>query len=142
MESNGRIAVLTCGLVLAATASMNASAQQFQSGARYDEKWLSETAANLNRSLPKEVDAETRWDRVTPGPGIGLTYSYTLIKQEAGKVDLEQFNSAMQVLLRKAVCGRAGMRELMKNGVKLAYVYRGNDGRFVSLLEVVDPRCG
>ena len=140
MKSNCGSAMLGCGMLLAAICSPMASAQQSQGP--YDENWLISTAADLNKSLPRLIDPDTRWDRVTPGPGLRLIYTYTLIKQEAGNVDVEKFHAGMQALLRKSVCSRENMQDLMKNGVKLAYTYRGSDGRFVSLLEVAQAHCG
>lgn len=137
MKSYGRLATLACSLALLLIGLQNATAQQVS----YDEKWLSATAEELNKSLPKLVDPETRWDRVTSGPGQRLTYVYTLVKQEADKVDVERFNAGMLTLLRQSACSRANMQELMNNGVKLAYTYRGSDGRFVSLIELAQSNC-
>ena len=142
MERKSRIAALGCGLAFAAICSLNAIAQQAESKTPYDEKWLKQTADELNKSLPKIADPGIRWDSVTPGPGIKLNYSYTLMNQPAGQVDIEQFNAKTQSRLRTAVCTRPGMLELVKNGVTLAYIYRGSDGRFVSQIEVVRQQCG
>ena len=122
-------------------AGLCAGAIAQQPSGTYDEKWAIATAEELNRSLPRQVDPETRWDRVTPGPGLRLTYAYTLLKQPAAQVDIERFNSGMLTTLQKTACARANMQELMKNGVKLAYTYRGSDGKFVSLLELSAQNC-
>lgn len=140
MKSTSRILGLACSLVLAATGSMNALAQSAQAKTQYDQKWLSATADELNKSLPKQVDPDTRWDRVIPGPGMKLTYSYTLTSKETGQVDIERFINNMHATLRRAVCSREATLELMKNGVVLSYLYRGRDGGFISMLEV-KPYC-
>lgn len=114
-----------------------------QSGSNpiYDAKWFEDTVAELNRSLPRQVDAETRLDQVSAGPGPRLTYSYTLIHRNGASVDIEQFNAGMQPQLRRAVCGQTNMAGLLRAGVSLAYSYRGSDGKFVSLIEVEPQHC-
>jgi len=57
-------------------------------------------------------------------------------------IDLEKFNAEMLTLLRKSACGRESMRDLMQNGVRLTYTYRGSDGRFLSLIELGNRPCG
>lgn len=114
---------------------------QAAAGPVYDAKWFEETVAELNRSLPRQVDTETRLDQVTAGPGPRLTYSYTLIHRNGASVDIEQFNAGMQPQLRRSVCGQSNMAGLLRAGVSLAYSYRGSDGKFVSLIEVEPQHC-
>ncbi|MFN0306227.1 MAG: hypothetical protein ACKVQU_38390 [Burkholderiales bacterium] len=108
----------------------------------FEERWLAETATDLNRSLPKQVDAETRLEGVTAGPGRRLNYQYTLISRTASSMDIESFNANMQPLLRTSICGKGGMQALIKNGVTLSYNYRGRDGKFVSMIEILPQHCG
>ncbi|MFM9884875.1 MAG: hypothetical protein ACKVQT_17770 [Burkholderiales bacterium] len=108
----------------------------------FEERWLAETATDLNRSLPKQVDAETRLEGVTAGPGRRLNYQYTLISRTAASMDIESFNANMQPLLRTSICGKGGMQALIKNGVTLSYNYRGSDGKFVSMIEILPQHCG
>jgi hypothetical protein len=132
------------GLLTAALALVGsiAHAQAPSAAPPADEKWLDETAGDMNRTLPKLIDPETRLDRVTAGPGKRLTYSYTLVNRESAKIDVEAFNAGMQPVLRTSVCGRPGMQALVKNGVTLVYSYRGSDGKFVSMIEVIPQHCG
>ena len=108
----------------------------------FEERWLAETATDLNRSLPKQVDAETRLEGVTAGPGRRLNYQYTLISRTASSMDIESFNANMQPLLRSSICGKGGMQARIKNGVTLSYNYRGSDGKFVSMIEILPQHCG
>ncbi len=108
----------------------------------FEERWLVETASDLSRSLPLEVDAETRLDSVTAGPGRRLNYRYTLVKRARASMDIESFNANMQPLLRTSICGKAGMQALLKNGVTLVYHYLGNDGKLVSMIEILPHHCG
>ncbi len=117
------------------------TAAQPSAGGTYDAKWFEDTVAELNRSLPRQVDAETRLDQVSAGPGPRLTYSYTLIHRAGVSVDVEQFNAGMQPQLRRSVCSQSNMAGLLRAGVSLAYSYRGSDGKFVSLIEVSPQHC-
>ena len=108
----------------------------------FEERWLVETASDLSRSLPLQVDAETRLDRVTAGPGRRLNYRYTLVNRARAGMDIEAFNANMQPLLRTSICGKAGMQALLKNGVTLVYDYVGSDGKLVSMIEILPWHCG
>lgn len=126
---------------IASAAFAQGTTGQAGSNPVYDAKWFEDTVAELNRALPRQVDAETRLDQVSAGPGPRLTYSYTLIHRNGASVDIEQFNAGMQPQLRRAVCGQTNMAGLLRAGVSLAYSYRGSDGKFVSLIEVEPQHC-
>jgi hypothetical protein len=126
------LALLSTGTVLA----------QSSAAELFDERWLAETAADLSRSLPQQIDAETRLDGVTAGPGRRLNYRYTLVNRNRTSVDVESFNANMQPLLRASICGKAGMQGLLKNGVTLAYNYLGGDGKLISMIEILPQHCG
>ncbi len=108
----------------------------------FEERWLVENARDLSRSLPLQVDAETRLDSVTAGPGRRLNYRYTLINRARASIDIESFNANMQPLLRTSVCGKAGMQALLQNGVTLVYNYLASDGKLVSMIEILPHHCG
>lgn len=108
----------------------------------FDEKWLAETARDIGRDLPRQVDPETRLDSVVAGPGRRLSYVYTLVNKPGREVNVEGFNATMQPLLRSSICGKAGMQWLIRNGVTLAYNYKGSDGKFVSMIEILPQHCG
>lgn len=126
------LALLTTGSVIA----------QGNAAGIFEERWLEETAADLSRLLPQQVDAETRLDGVTAGPGKRLNYRYTLINRNRLSMDIEAFNTNMQPLLRASICGKGGMQALLKNGVTLAYNYLGSDGKFISMIEIPPQHCG
>lgn len=106
-----------------------------------DEGWIGETASDLNRLLPRQVDSETRLDRITAGPGRHLNFHYTLLDRTRAGMDIEAFNAGIQSLLRGAICRKEGLPPPLKNSMTLTYHYRGSDGKFVSMIEISPQSC-
>jgi hypothetical protein len=52
---------------------------------------LREMAAELNKTNPRPVDAGTRIDSVTIGPGLRMTYHYSLINERSANIDADSF---------------------------------------------------
>src|SRR5262249_37176078 len=48
---------------------------------------LKRNAAQHNKSLPRQIDPEVRFDSVTAGPGRKMTLRYTMTKLEGAKLD-------------------------------------------------------
>lgn len=87
------------------------------------EKKIERTAAELNKTLPKQVDEVTRWDRVEPGPGKAFTYIYTV------SMDLtpEQWKQA-QTEITQQVLTMNDMKELFDAGVVVWYKFCNQSG--------------
>ncbi|MSQ19966.1 MAG: hypothetical protein EXR39_10505 [Betaproteobacteria bacterium] len=90
-----------------------------------EERWIIEAASDFNRLLPRQVDAETRLDAITAGPGRRLNYQFTLLDQTRSGIDIESFNAGIQPLLRDSICRDDGSRQLLNDSVTLSYDYRG-----------------
>lgn len=105
------------------------------------EKRLAETAEQINRSLPTTVDAETRLDKAVGGPGMLLTFHYTLVNYPSADKERPSVSAASADLTTKACSDRA-TREMLGHGVSVAYVYSDSKGSEM-FRSLVQPRhCG
>tara|TARA_B110001454_G_scaffold199186_1_gene203777 strand:- start:1027 stop:1506 length:480 start_codon:yes stop_codon:yes gene_type:complete len=96
----------------------------------------------INKQLPMTVDRDTRWDSTQAGPGRSFTYYYTIVTARATEMDATDFYRAMSSHLRNSVCTSPDMQVFFKNGVTVAYSYRGNDGRHVTKVSITPHDCG
>jgi hypothetical protein len=92
------------------------------------EQRLEKVAADLNKNMPRQMDAVTRIDRVEAGPGRSLSYKYTISKTltDAEKAQLKQH------VTRQAL-DNAQMQPLFDAGVTFWYKYYDSAG--TSMLE-------
>ena len=90
---------------------------------------IDELAADINKrgGFPKMIDAETRLDRVSGGPGKKLTYNYTLVNLRANQVNLAAL-SKFGAGLKAAACASPGSRKILEAGFLLGYAYSATDG--------------
>ena len=102
---------------------------------------LAQTAEQINRSLPTTVDAETRLDKAVGGPGMLLTFQYTLVNYPSGEKDPPDSSSASTDITTKA-CADPATREMLSRGVSVAYVYKDNNGSEMFRKLVQSRHCG
>jgi hypothetical protein len=87
------------------------------------EQQIEKMAAELNKTLPKQVDPVTRWDRVEPGPGKAFAYVYTI----TGELSPQQ-KTALQSEVRRRALAAPEMRPFFDAGVTVWYKYRDSKG--------------
>lgn len=106
------------------------------------EKRLEREAQAASGDLPKNIDADTRIDRIAAGPGKKLTLSYTLIKYRASEMDEGKFREVMAEKLKSQACGSSELRPFIREGVSIDYSYNGNDGNPLTIITVTQTDCG
>jgi len=85
------------------------------------DRTLENVSAHMNRMTPVTLDADTRLDSVSAGPGHRLSYNYTLTSVQSKNVR------------------RAGF---LKHGVTISYTYRSADGRNLGGTQFSPSDCG
>ena len=83
---------------------------------------------NLNNSLPKIIDDDTRVDSISvePGPRLVTKYTYTSFSTE--EFDSEIFNKKVKKNIKKGICDNDEILKRMKLGLVYSYDFFGNDG--------------
>ncbi len=103
---------------------------------------LQKASAALNLQLPMTMDVDTRLDSTSAGPGLKLTYRYTLTSYAAADLDSGQLQQIMEGAIRQSACLDPNMRQFFTNGVTIGYDYRGNKGGKVMAFSISPSDCG
>jgi hypothetical protein len=102
---------------------------------------LSATAFQLNRSAPRNIDDDTRFEGVAVVPG-GLQYSFTLLKLASSEVDVKEFRDIVYEGSKSATCRNPQLLNLLQSdNVFVEAVYHGNDGQFVTSFRIDGKTC-
>jgi hypothetical protein len=110
--------------VAGAIAALIAYLVVLNGGGNSIEKQIQKFADETNKTLPKQVDAITRWDRVEPGPGKSYSYVYTLSKQPT-----EQEKQTMTERVTRQALATPDLQATFAAGVTVWYKYYDQSGR-------------
>jgi hypothetical protein len=102
---------------------------------------LSRIAAELNRSVPVMIDAETELMPVQSTEGV-LIYNYRLVNYSAAQMDRVKFAAGATQRLRQNACNTAETRDdFLKKGVTLRYTYYDKDKQHIATVDVTPADC-
>lgn len=101
---------------------------------------LSGAAAFINRTLPKMIDSETRWERVIGG-NMSFIYIYTKVDISAEEIDNVSFTQRATPDIIQQVCSKRKMDVFMRNEVTVTYAYHGNEGGHIGSIDVNPSDC-
>lgn len=104
------------------------------------ESALKKMAVQINKNMPTAVDAITRIDNLTTGPGRKFTYNYSVLNTQSS--DPNRITQNMRPRLIKSICPNQGMQIFFKSGVTVGYAYRGADGRIATTVDITPADCG
>ena len=105
-------------------------------------EYLNKVAADINRSVPVMIDAETELLPSTTGYGM-LVYNYRLVKYSARQLDHQKFAAGAKQKIVQGACSRPETRDgFLKEGVTLRYSYFDKDKRHIATIEVAPADCG
>jgi hypothetical protein len=105
-------------------------------------EYLNGVAAEINRSVPVMIDAETELLPSTAGYAM-LVYNYRLVKYSVGQLDHQKFAAGAKQKIVQGACNRPETRDgFLKEGVTLRYSYFDKDKRHIATIEVAPTDCG
>jgi hypothetical protein len=103
---------------------------------------LNQVAAEINRSVPVMIDAETELLPSTAGYGM-LVYNYRLVKYSAAQLDHRKFAAGARQKIVQGACNRPETREgFLKQGVTLRYSYFDREKQHIATIDVAPGDCG
>jgi hypothetical protein len=102
---------------------------------------LRQMAEEVNTKTPTRVDADTRLDNLSTGPGARFTYNYTITSGASTEIDPAALMTHLRTKVRPGVCTSPDMQIFFKNKVTVGYSYRGRDGVFLAKLDVRPEDC-
>lgn len=98
-------------------------------------------AEEMNKSLPRMLDENTRFDDVTV-LGTEIYYRNTVVNSSADQIDKYSFQNIMYQKLTKYLCPKQDITAMLKGGVKYRYNYFGNKGVLISTVVISKETCG
>lgn len=103
---------------------------------------LSKVAAEINRSVPVMIDAETELLPSEAGDAM-LVYNYRLVKYSVDEIDHQKFAAGAKQKVVQGACNQPVMRDdFLREGVTLRYSYFDKNKRHIATVEVAPADCG
>lgn len=90
-------------------------------------------AQQVNAQLPRQIDALTRLDRITPD-GPLLTYNYTVLRP-ASSLPANGVQQ-LETMTRSMVCAQPAMRQTLQMGGAYAYRWVDNQGALIHQMRI------
>lgn len=103
---------------------------------------LANASAQMNEKLPMIVDRDTRLDKVSTDSGRHFIYHYTLVSVQSSDFDADAFHRIVRPQLKERLCNSAEMKNFLKNGVTISYLYSSMDGHPVGDAKFTPRECG
>lgn len=101
------------------------------------------TAADqLKQKLPMMLDADTRLDNVSVGPGFRAVYYHSFPKYNSRDIDAIWLLTNFRPEVMGKVCANNEMKKSLQYGAIFGYVYSGNDGVEITRFEIKRDDCG
>ena len=103
---------------------------------------LEKVAAEINRSVPVMIDAETELLPAAVAPGV-LIYNYRLVSYSVAQLDAKKFAAGAKLHLVQNACANPETRDdFLKKGVTLRYSYYDKDKQPLATIDVTPADCG
>ena len=106
------------------------------------QEYLSQIAAEINRSVPFMIDKETELMPASGHEGM-LIYNYRLVSYSVKVLDYRRFAAGAHDRLMQNACSRPETRDdFLKKGVTLRYSYFDKDKQHIATIDVTPKDCG
>ena len=86
----------------------------------------------MNAGLPKDLDDDTRLERIDAGPGRRLTYVCTLVNYSSKDISKAAFDREVAPYVKQGLMTNQGLYPLFRKNIVIVYRYLGNDGVYIS----------
>ncbi|WP_220754884.1 hypothetical protein, partial [Shewanella sp. KT0246] len=104
-------------------------------------KELTIAAKQINDVGPRLIDDDTRLDGVSVGPGLRLTYHYTLLNYVTNDSTSKIIKSNFFSLVKERACLNSALKQTMQEGVEFVYSYSDSSGSSVKYLIIDKKKC-
>lgn len=105
-------------------------------------KSLAKAAEEASKTLPKQLDAQTRLDRVSTAEGRVFRYHYTLVEQGTDGFDADAFQNQHRARLVDNVRTQAAFKGFRDARVTVVFDYSAKDGTALTAIEVTPADYG
>lgn len=106
----------------------------------FDDQLLTDTASEMNTSLPMMIDSETRLDS-TAGVNNTFIYKYTFVNYQKEALEIEEVKNTLLPKIKSGVCTTPELKIFRDNKVLMRYNYYDADGDFIFSIEADTKDC-
>ncbi|MDD2658277.1 MAG: hypothetical protein PHY54_01180 [Methylococcales bacterium] len=125
------------GAVVGKAVGVNLTSKEIQ----LDEPALRKVAEYVNQKLPMVLDADTRLDSTMAGPGRQFTYIYSITHYSSSEVDPVMFSRDVAPTILNRACSASDLQIFFQKEVTVIFLYLGNDGKYVTKIEMTPAVC-
>ena len=93
--------------------------------------------ARWNAAAPSMVDESTRFDRAELQGDEVIVHRFTLVEYDANEVSQADLIAVFEPILVSGSCSDFDLADLRNDGYTLKYEYRGRDGGYIGVIELV-----
>jgi hypothetical protein len=101
---------------------------------------LNESAAVLNKTLPSQIDKETRLDKVDT-VNDSLNYHHTLVNYVNSKELVELIQKNIRTGIIKSVCNDKATKRQLDANIPIVYIYSDKEGTEITRIIVDKNQC-
>jgi hypothetical protein len=109
-------------------------------GSDYVNDFLQEAIDTTNKSLPRMIDSETRFDTSYLSNGA-INYKYSLVNYSSDLIDPREFKNMMRPSLLNNLCTSEDMQFIRSNDISVIYHYYGKQGRIIAKIPIAMKSC-
>lgn len=103
-------------------------------------KDLSKIANDINSTLPRMVDSDTKLMTVNDAPNE-LQYKYVFVKYSSLDISAKSLQQIWAKDIRAGICSTPDTRDLLKMGIKIIYSYYGSDNKHITEISIRESDC-
>jgi hypothetical protein len=108
------------------------------------EEVLQDAALQIDRTLPKQLDEDLRWESLTAGPGVQITFDFTTpssrfvaLNDEEREIFAESFREEMIEM----TCQQSDVSELLAAGVRFNIRLKTDSDRMLANFSYDASHC-
>jgi hypothetical protein len=101
---------------------------------------ISKIANDINSTLPRMVDSETKAMTVTAAPNE-LQYKYVFVNYSSRDIGAQSLQQIWAKDIRTGICSTPDTRDLLKMGIQVTCVYYGSDNKYITEITIREADC-
>ena len=99
-----------------------------------------EKASEINKQLPRRIDANLYWDRAN-AEARQFNFYYSLAELAKEEIDIGSFKQKQTQVLERFSCSDPQSLSLLQGEAQINYIYRDKDGELITQILITPAHC-
>jgi len=104
------------------------------------QSYIDKSATHLNKTLPMDIDSETRADFVTALSNT-IKYTYTMKTLSKSEINQKYLHTKFVTNIKAKNCQAKENKVLLENNANIAFQYNDKDGAALVYIEINKEEC-